>query len=133
MGIADHRYVSLTTFKRNGDPVATPVWIAALEDGSVGFTTGPGSYKVKRLRNDARVELRPCDMRGKVPEGAEVVAGTAVVVTEGVPLGAAQAAIARKYGLQYRMLMLGDALKRLLRRPVEGEAAVVITLGQDAA
>jgi hypothetical protein len=72
-------------------------------------------------------------MRGKVPEGAEVVAGTAVVVTEGVPLGAAQAAIARKYGLQYRMLMLGDALKRLLRRPVEGEAAVVITLGQDAA
>jgi hypothetical protein len=132
MGIADHRYVSFTTFKRNGDPVSTPVWIASLDDGAVGFTTGPSSYKVKRLRNDPRVELRPCDMRGRVPEDAEMVAGTAVVVTEGSALGAAQAAIGRKYGVQYRMLMVGEALKRLVRRPVEGEAAVVITLDQAA-
>jgi hypothetical protein len=67
-------------------------------------------------------------MRGKVPEGAEVARGNAVVVTEGSPLAEAQGAIASKYGLQYRMLMVGDALKRLLRRPVDGEAAVVITL-----
>jgi PPOX class probable F420-dependent enzyme len=127
MGLADNRYVSVTTYKRDGSAVSTPVWIAELPDGALAFTTGPDSWKVKRLRRDSRVLLRPCDMRGRVAEGAEEVAGTGEVVTDGQVLHDVQAAIARRYGIQYRLLMLGDAIKGLVgkRKP---EAAVVITL-----
>jgi uncharacterized protein len=127
MAIADARYVSFTTFKRDGTAVSTPVWIAELPDGALAFTTGPDSGKVKRLRRDARVLLRPCDLRGRVAEGAEEVAGTAEVVTDGQVLHDVQTVIARRYGLQYRLLMLGSAIKGLVgeRTP---EAAVVITL-----
>ena len=128
MSIADHRYVSMTTFERDGAPVALPVWIAALGDGQVGFTTAPDSWKAKRLARDPRVELRPSDVRGKVPDGADVVTGTGVVVTEGEDLAAAQRAIGRAYGIQYRVLVWGAALKRLLRLHQPPEAAVIITL-----
>lgn len=130
MSIGEHRYVSFTTFKRDGSPVALPVWIAPLGEGRVGFTTSPESFKAKRLARDPRVELRPCDMRGNVPDGAEVVTGTGVVVTEGDELRWVQAAIRRSYGLQYQALVWGSALKRLLRLHQPPEAAVVITLDQ---
>jgi hypothetical protein len=41
--IATEKYVSLSTHKNNGDLVATPAWIAALPDGSIGFTTSPAA------------------------------------------------------------------------------------------
>ncbi|MFN8018413.1 MAG: PPOX class F420-dependent oxidoreductase [Acidimicrobiales bacterium] len=133
MSIADHRYVSFTTFKRDGSPVALPVWIAPLGDGRVAFTTDPESWKAKRLANDPRVELRPSDVRGKVPDGAEVVTGTGVVVTEGPDLDAAKAAIRKAYGIQYQALVWGAALKRLLRLHQAPEAAVVVTPDAPAA
>ena len=47
-------FVSLTTFRRNGAPVSTPVWVAADGDDLVVLTP-TASGKVRRLRNDARV------------------------------------------------------------------------------
>mgnify|MGYP000473367737 CR=1 FL=1 len=70
--LAREKYVSLTTFRRDGSPVATPVWIAALDDGRLAFTTDPSSWKVKRVRRNATVELRPCTVRGKVAPDAPV-------------------------------------------------------------
>lgn len=128
MGIGDERYVSFTTYRRTGEPVATPVWIASLPDGRVGFTTGPSSWKVKRLTANPEVVLRPCDMRGRVADGAPEVEGTAVAVTEGADHAAVTAAIRRKYGIQYSLLELGGRLKRLVGRAPEPEAAVVVTL-----
>ena len=57
MAISDEKYVVLTTFRRNGDAVATPVWIVGLPDGTAGFTTEIDSGKVKRIRNNASVTL----------------------------------------------------------------------------
>ncbi|MEZ5249426.1 MAG: hypothetical protein R2713_09520 [Ilumatobacteraceae bacterium] len=37
--LADEKYVVLTTTRKDGRSVPTPVWIAALPDGALGFTT----------------------------------------------------------------------------------------------
>ena len=51
------RFISLETFKKNGDGVKTPVWSAPLDGKLVVFTAG-GSYKVKRLRNNSASSAR---------------------------------------------------------------------------
>ena len=63
------KYVSFVTYKKDGTPVATPVWVVPFE-GGYAFTTDPDAYKVKRLRNDARATLTVCDMRGKIAPNA---------------------------------------------------------------
>ena len=100
-----NRYVQLTTFRRTGTPVSSPVWIARDGDELVVITVDP-TGKLKRLAHTSRVELRPCDFRGRVPEGAPTYAGTAVVdrTPEGV------AAVKRAMGRKYLMARLGDAL-----------------------
>ena len=66
--LAGERFISLTTFRRSGEPVPTPVWIA--RDGDTLVVTTPAeSGKVKRLRHHSRVELRPCSRTGRVPAG----------------------------------------------------------------
>ena len=62
-----HKYVSLTTFKKSGEAVSTPLWFATV-DGRVYVTTPPDSGKMKRIRNDPRVRLAPCNATGK-PKG----------------------------------------------------------------
>jgi uncharacterized protein len=126
---AAERYVSLSTFRRNGDAVRTPVWIAGLGDGRLGVITAPDAGKVKRVRNDARVTLERCDMRGRIPEGAPVWTGTAVIV-EAEEASAVERAVGRKYGMQYRLMTIGSALKKLVKRGDTIERAIVITLDE---
>jgi PPOX class probable F420-dependent enzyme len=63
--IARAKCISLTTFKRDGTPVATPIWFNII-DGKVLLTTPAASWKVKRIRNNPRVEFATCTQRGKV-------------------------------------------------------------------
>ena len=70
---ARHKYLNLETFKKNGAGVKTPVWFAADPSSSLDSTdaklyvyTIGVSGKVKRIRNNPRVKVAPCDMRGKV-------------------------------------------------------------------
>lgn len=128
MTIADHRYVLVTTFRRNGDPVSSPVWIAPLPGGGAGFTTDGRSGKAKRLRNSDRVTLQPCDARGKIDAAQPVVEATARLVT-GAEAEPVAAAIQRKYGLQVTLI---DAFYKVrsfvTRSPAAESAAVVVTL-----
>jgi PPOX class probable F420-dependent enzyme len=130
MSIATEKYVSITTFRKNGTPVPSPVWIAPLNDGMCGFTTDLSSGKVKRLRNDPKVTLRPCDMRGRVAEGAPEIAATAAVVV-GAASDPVRAAIVAKYGLLARAMLLGSSISeqiaKLRKKPVEDRCAIVIT------
>lgn len=58
-------YISLETYKKDGTPVRTPVWLVA--DGATVFVrTDPNSGKVKRIRKNHHVKLAPSDMRGNV-------------------------------------------------------------------
>jgi len=99
MSIADEKYVSLSTFRRTGEPVATPVWAAQLPDGRLGVWTNGGSHKVGRLTRDARVTLQPCTVRGSVADGAPLLTGTAEVSRTRADVALVRRAISRKYGI----------------------------------
>lgn len=102
------QYVSLTTFRRSGVPVATPVWIARDGDELVVVSVD-ATGKTKRLRANPLVTLRPCDVRGRVADTAPTYAGTARVVRDAAGVAQVKRTIARKYPLA----RLGDLANRL--------------------
>jgi PPOX class probable F420-dependent enzyme len=61
------KYLSLTTYRRDGTPVSTPVWFVE-EDGRLFVITAASSYKAKRLRRNPAAMVAPCTARG-VPTG----------------------------------------------------------------
>src|SRR6516164_11841717 len=63
--LAAERYVSLVSFRRNGNGVPTPIWVAAC-DGKLYAVTNGTSVKMKRLKANDRIRLAACDARGKV-------------------------------------------------------------------
>jgi PPOX class probable F420-dependent enzyme len=85
--VARHKRALLTTFRRNGTPVPTPVW-AALADGRLYLRSERVSGKLKRLRNDARVLVAPCTVRGK-PLGAPFEAHARALAASEEPLAEA--------------------------------------------
>jgi PPOX class probable F420-dependent enzyme len=63
--IQGQKYICLTTFRKNGAGVSTPVWFG--EDGDKLYVmTRSDSGKYKRLRNNPQVQIAPCSMRGKI-------------------------------------------------------------------
>jgi PPOX class probable F420-dependent enzyme len=85
---AGHKYLNLETFKKSGEGVKTPVWFAAdpsanldSSDAKLYVYTIGVSGKVKRIRNNPRVKIAPCDMRGRVL-GEWVEARVAIVTGE---------------------------------------------------
>jgi PPOX class probable F420-dependent enzyme len=102
-------YVSLTTFRRTGVPVSTPVW-AAPDGETLVVWTRADSGKVKRLRHTSRVTVAPCDVRGRVH--GEPVDGVADFVPDS-GRGQAIAALRRTYGLKFT---LGNATSRFWHR-----------------
>ena len=108
MRFADAKYVTLTTYRKSGVGVPTPLWFAYDGDAIVMWTpTGAG--KVKRLRNRSDVTVAPCTFRGE-PTG-EAVAGTAEICD---PAGSDRARdlIKRRYGFYGWLTMTGSLLRR---------------------
>ena len=104
------RYISLATFRRNGKAVETPVWFA-LREGRLYVFSEARAGKVKRLRNDPRVRVAPCSVRGKVK--GRWLEGRGRRVEDPAAVAAAYQALGRKYGWQMR---LTDLLSRLAGR-----------------
>lgn len=63
--ISGQRYISLATFRKTGVPVYTPVWFAE-ENGHLYVMTASKMGKTKRLRNNPKVKIAPCTIRGKI-------------------------------------------------------------------
>lgn len=121
--IAQSQYVSLTTYRRDGTGVATPVW-AVEDEGELLIWTREDSWKVKRLRRDSTVTVTPCDVRGRIEEGAEAVEGSGRLMDTG-ELDRVRAGLTRKYGWQFRLTDRGGALLRLGKRPHVGIAVTL--------
>ncbi|MDJ0342895.1 PPOX class F420-dependent oxidoreductase [Streptomyces sp. H10-C2] len=118
--IARSPYVSLTTYRRSGDAVSTPVW--AVRDGDdLLVWTKDDTGKVKRIRNSGRVTVTVCDARGRVADGAATAGGTARLL-DASGLDRVRKAMTGKYGLRFRFLDVGGALVRLGKRPQVGIA-----------
>ncbi len=109
------KYISLTTFKRDGTPVATPVWVTG-SGGRYAFTTGATAWKARRLAKNPAVEVQPCDMRGRVTLGARRYTGTGEVISDPGALIEVRRALAAKYGLQYKILNAVEGVRKLVGR-----------------
>lgn len=99
--LSGNGYISLETYRRNGQPVATPVWFTIDHNNKVIYViTRTETGKIKRLRNNSNVRIVPCGMRGQ-PKG-EWLNGRATFATQ------EQQQIAlkqrnKKYGLKARL------------------------------
>lgn len=93
--IHDQKYISLKTFRKNGDGIATPVWFGE-EDNKLYVMTVSNMGKIKRIRNNPQVRVAPCTMRGKIT-GAEFVATARIMAPE--EQAHARQTINRKYFL----------------------------------
>jgi uncharacterized protein len=106
---ANQNYINLQTFRKNGTPVATPVWFAE-GGGELYVYTLANSGKMKRLRNDRRVRVAACDARGKLK--GEWVDGEARL------LDAAEAARGNRLITEkYLLKRVSDLFSRFRKQP----------------
>lgn len=94
------KYALLTTYRKSGEAVPSPVWFGLNDDGSLYFSTEEAAAKVRRITNNPKVRVAPCSTNGK-PLGPPAE-GTARVL----PIGdhdRAERAIAANYGLARKL------------------------------
>jgi uncharacterized protein len=92
-----HEFMNLTTFRKNGVGVITPVWFAE-HNGKLYVTTQVSSGKAKRIRNGGHVMVGPCDRVGN-PLGPDVEAFARQLPE--TAFADAAALLHAKYGEQY--------------------------------
>lgn len=105
--LAAGKYLLLTTFRRDGRAVPTPVWV--MRDGdTLAVWSAADAGKVKRIRNGGRVTVAPCDWRGNA-------LGEAVQAAAELPAAADTRhyteLMKRKYGMAARLGLLGSRLR----------------------
>src|ERR1700754_3026001 len=101
--LTDARYALLRSFRRDGTPRDTPIWFAMDGEGLVFRTkVGPNT---KRLAPRPDIELRACDHRGRVRQGAATVAGRATLLT-GDDAERANRILHQRYGWQWNIVPL---------------------------
>ena len=125
------KYISFVSTRKNGTPIATPVWVTPLPSlgpNVFGFTIDANSGKAKRLAHTNTVTVQPCDIRGRIVEGSPIVSGTAVVIS-GAEAEKVRDAVAHKYGFTYKVfsiyLWFSEHFGSHKDQP---ETAVVVTL-----
>ncbi|MER6736789.1 PPOX class F420-dependent oxidoreductase [Streptomyces puniciscabiei] len=117
------KYLLVTSHRKNGTPVATPVWV--VRDGdALGIWTAADSFKVKRIRRRADVLVGPCDLRGN-PTGDQIPA--TAEITDAATTARYRDLIARKYGIIGRLTLLGSRL----RRGLDGTVGIRVTLTEE--
>jgi len=120
------RYVSFVSNRRDGAQVATPVWVVPCR-GGYAFTTGGGSYKVRRVRNDPSVTITPCGWRGRVEPGATTYSGTAEVLT-GDDHREVERLVRRKYWLAWPILLGPVYLLDRLRGRRDDDVSILVRI-----
>jgi PPOX class probable F420-dependent enzyme len=106
--LADGKYLLLTTFRKDGTPVPTPVWVVG--DGAKLFAwSAKDTGKVKRIRRDGAVRIGPCDVRGN-PTGESTAAHAELV--DDTASDRVRELIGRKYGLVGKVTVLGSKIRR---------------------
>ncbi|MGO4441724.1 PPOX class F420-dependent oxidoreductase [Mycobacterium sp. 2YAF39] len=122
--LADEKFVSLTTWKKSGEKVASAMWLARDGDALVMWTPSD-SWKVKRIRRDSRVELTPCGRTGKVNEAATTTHGTAIVDTDPAETARVKQLIKSKYGFEFHVITF---LEKVVARGSKDRVVVRVTV-----
>ncbi len=118
------RYISLTTFRRDGRGVPTPVWFVR-DGGLILVQTGEQSGKVKRIRRNPAVTIARCTASGRV-RGRPVPAQARLLPATGE--ARAEQLFRRKYRFDLLILRPLRALTALFRRPRPADTIVYLEL-----
>lgn len=108
------KYISIETYRKTGDPVRTPVWFVE-ENGELFVRTDSDAGKIKRIRNNPRVRVATCDMRGSI-KGAWVDGEARTIDT-----GSSEhvfSLLKKKYGTLYRIIRFAERFSRSKAKPV---------------
>jgi PPOX class probable F420-dependent enzyme len=126
--LADERYISIGTYRRDGSLAATPVWVVSDDPHRLLVATGPDTWKVRRIKRDPHVRVAGCSARGKVH--GEAVDGIARLVDEEPLVRRLQT---QKYGWQKWLIEQAYALSRVVtRRPAEEAVYIEIKASESA-
>lgn len=121
------KYVSFTTYKKDGNPVSLPVWVVPFEDG-YAFTTDHDAFKVKRVRRDSRATLAVSTFKGLVAVNATVHAGTAVLL-DGPDSKRVADLVRKKYWFMYLAIIANSWVKRIFGKTSHAaDLAIKVTL-----
>lgn len=118
------KFLSVTSYKRDGTGVATPVWFVT-EGGRYLVMTDARSGKVKRIRRDPFVRIAACSARGRpkmepVPAHAEILPPSE---TERVTR-----LIARRYRVDLLFVRPVRAIQALFRQERQPEETVIVAM-----
>jgi uncharacterized protein len=105
----------LTTFRKSGAGVSTPVWLVDIGNGEVGFWTSSESGKAKRLRHTDRVTVQPCNMKGDAAPGSQAAETTARIMT-GPEYDVMRRKVVAKYGFMTKVTKFLASAAGVLRR-----------------
>jgi uncharacterized protein len=97
--LARERYVSVTTFRKDGSEASTPVWVVSDDPHRLLVATGADTWKVRRIKRNGHVRVAGCSARGKVH--GETYDAKARLVDEDELVRRLQY---EKYGLQKRII-----------------------------
>ena len=97
--IESEKCISLETYRKNNEPVKTPVWFVIKND-LIYVVTRDQTGKVKRLRNNQQVKIATCNFKGKIK--GQWISGTAKILTEEETKDAAKWR-EKKYGLMAKI------------------------------
>ena len=117
--LAKEPFISVTTYKRDGTPVATPVWCAG-DNGTLLVHTEADAGKVKRIRHDSHVTVAPCNFRGK-PRGP-AIEGDAAIINNSEEV---DALLTRKYPWTWRGYNLLMAIVWRLHRQAPPQTVTI--------
>lgn len=102
--LKDRQFCLLTTFKKNGEGVSSPMWFC-LDGEKVYMTTRGQSWKVKRLKRNPRVKIGWSNGSGSTH--GKLFSAMATVVEDPEEIEMAQLKLNKKYGLKKRLIDFG--------------------------
>ena len=95
---SNQQYLNIETYRKSGQPVATPVWFVQERD-TLYIHTLETAGKYKRIRNNPQVRIMPCGARGE-PKGEWMSASAQAMPAE--EKDRINRLFRQKYGLQKR-------------------------------
>lgn len=118
-----HNFIQLTTYRKNGEGVPTPVGFTPHERRLYISTPGT-AFKLKRLRQNTRVTLAPCTFNGKKILGESIEGQARILAPEERAI--AERAFIRRYGMIYRVTLAVQNMRNKQRtyieiQPIQGE------------
>src|SRR5436309_13788350 len=111
---AGKKCINIETYRKTGDPVRTPVWFIE-ENGELFVRTDSSTGKIKRIRNNPRVRLAPCNARGTV-KGTWVDGEARMIEPESSEH--VFSLLKKKYGMSYRIIRFVQRFSRSKAHPI---------------